>query len=90
MQVLLPTYANASHDWCLEKANGKQTDKVRGHHNTHSGHTLALVTEIRGVKGSKDGGVVVPRPCDDCGETTPDLQHAAPEYSVIVSIVNTV
>ena len=57
---------------------------------THSGHTPALVTEIRGVKGSQDGGVVMPRPCHDCGETTPDLQHAAPEYSVVVSIVNTV
>ena len=76
----------------LVSGEGKwQTNRLgAGSHTTHSGHTLALVTKIRRVKGSQDGGVVVPRPCDDCVWTTPDLQHAAPEYSVIVSIVNTV
>ena len=66
----------------------KQIRCGRGHHNTHSGHTLALVTEIRRVKGSQDGVMAptLPRLC----RTTPDLQHAAPEYSGIVSIVNTV
>ena len=75
--------------WRRQMAN-KQIRCGRGHHNTHSGHTLALVTEIRRVKGCQDCVVPPHRPCDDCVGTTPDLQHAAPEYSGIVSIVNTV
>ena len=52
--------------WRRQMAN-KQIRCGRGHHSTHSGHTLALVTEIRRVKGSQDGVMAptLPRLCGD-------------------------